>query len=45
MMLMRSVAMLTKCGQRNHEVRKPLGRYDKRDNDNDNDIKPRLHRG
>jgi len=40
-MLTRIVSMLTKLGQRNHEVRQSSGRYgsfdDDDDNDNDND--------
>jgi hypothetical protein len=36
-MLTRIVSMLTKLGQRNHEVRENFGRYDGFDNDNDND--------
>ncbi len=33
--------MLTKLGQRNHEVRENHGRYDNFDNDNDNGAKER----
>jgi hypothetical protein len=33
----RIVAMLTKLGQRRHEVREKPGRYDNLDYDNDND--------
>jgi hypothetical protein len=36
-MLTRTVSMLTKLGQRNHEVRENSGPYDSFDNDNDND--------
>jgi hypothetical protein len=36
-MLARIVSMLTKLGQRNHEVRENSGPYDRFDNDNDND--------
>ncbi len=36
-MLIRIVSMLTKLGQRNHEVRESPGRYDHLDYDNDND--------
>ncbi len=36
-MLIRIVSMLTKLGQRNHEVRENPGRYDNLDYDNDND--------
>jgi four helix bundle protein len=36
-MLTRIVSMLTKLGQRNHEVRENSGPYDTFDNDNDND--------
>ncbi len=36
-MLIRIVSMLTKPGQRNHEVRESPGRYDHLDYDNDND--------
>jgi four helix bundle protein len=36
-MLARIVSMLTKFGQRDHEVRENSGPYDSFDNDNDND--------
>ena len=36
-MLIRIVAMLSKLGQRSHEVRVNPGRYDNLDYDNDND--------
>jgi hypothetical protein len=36
-MLTRIVSMLTKLGQRSHEVRENSGRYDSFDNDNDNE--------
>jgi len=39
-LLMRIVAMLTKLGQRNHEVRENLGRYDNLDYDNDSEGGP-----
>jgi hypothetical protein len=35
--LIQIVAMLTKLGQRNREVRENSGRYDRLDYDNDND--------
>jgi hypothetical protein len=36
-MLTRIVSMLTKLGQRNHQVRESSGPCDSFDNDNDND--------
>ncbi len=36
-MLIRSVSMRTRLGQRNYEVRENLGCCDRLDNDNDND--------
>jgi hypothetical protein len=38
-MLIRIVSMLTKLGQRNHEVRENPDRYDHHDYDNDNGAK------